>query len=268
MQIALIAEHQAWLPWTSLGDLDFALTQLALSGAPGNWSEAYIEFYRHRAPGRYLILDNGAWEGELISVADVIDVARRMRADEIILPDAIGDADCTIELAATAYEQARHRLPGVALQVVPHGRTIGEYVDCLKGLMERVSFDVVGISRADVELGLDLMSDRVARMWPGPMRYLGWARQDPRAVTRAAQSWISDRVLSVDSARPIRWAACSARLPRRPDPADLDVYRRSDIRDLTKTSAGLTDSTALGWNIAVFREHTRRGQLDVAPPPL
>jgi|ETN01SMinimDraft_4_1059930.scaffolds.fasta_scaffold11496_3 hypothetical protein len=58
---------------------------------------AYKLFYQ--ATSGYKILDNGAAEGKLIKNADLMAIARTLAVDEIVVPDVLGDAAASYQLA-------------------------------------------------------------------------------------------------------------------------------------------------------------------------
>ncbi len=61
---------------------------------------AYREFYRTLGEwGRFIIVDNGAAEGESMPFDEVLKVAEYIRADEICLPDVLYDRGRTYNLA-------------------------------------------------------------------------------------------------------------------------------------------------------------------------
>jgi hypothetical protein len=93
----------------------------------------YNAFYRsaHRR-GDFIMLDNGAGESSMLTMPALLKAASLVWADEITLPDVIGDCDETLRVVSEA-------LPMVSLHkraVCPHGSSWGEWERCAIELMK------------------------------------------------------------------------------------------------------------------------------------
>jgi hypothetical protein len=97
----------------------------------------YVEFYNHawKNLSAQWLLDNGAWEGDRLAPTDLIRVAARYGATELVAPDILYDAYGTLELTTeflgilqdTAHPQFRYDTkPRIA--AVAHGRTLREAI--------------------------------------------------------------------------------------------------------------------------------------------
>jgi hypothetical protein len=77
--------------FSKLTDIDFALAHLVLS------DKVYEDFFREqKRRGRRVILDNGMHEmGKALSVAEILEAAKRIDPTVVIPPDKIGDAQFT-----------------------------------------------------------------------------------------------------------------------------------------------------------------------------
>lgn len=192
--------------------------------------DRYVEFYRNeREKGSYIILDNGAHEfqsGE--GPNHLLEKAQKIRANEIVCPDFLFDADQTVSLAEKAlpifasemgmrtlyYTGARVQVYRIML--VPQGKTYLSWRRCLHHLLElyyRQAFilpPVIGLSK-DYEmwdgglhklLTVDILP--LVRELSLDLHLLGWGR-DMKAlpvIARDYGSWIR----SVDSAKPMVYA--------------------------------------------------------------
>ena len=99
----------------------------------------YQDFYAtaHRR-GDFIMLDNGAGEGVQMTMKDLLEAADAVQADEITMPDVIGDADATI----VAVQKNTQFVPKWQRAVCPHGSNWGEWERCAEKL---ISFGVATI---------------------------------------------------------------------------------------------------------------------------
>jgi hypothetical protein len=103
-------------------------------------------YRRHyQSVGGYKILDNGAAEGVRTKMKDLIHLGAVNEVDEIVVPDAMGDADETIKLAREFESHARRY--EVNYMGVVQGRTIPEAVKCATALSFMEYITVLGVPR-------------------------------------------------------------------------------------------------------------------------
>ena len=98
----------------------------------------------------YKILDNGAYElGASILTQDVIDIAYRMDAQEVVLPDVMFDYQKTIISTLNALEFMMTALGKIPfnLMAVVQGRTLDEYEKCLEVFKEIKEITTIGIPK-------------------------------------------------------------------------------------------------------------------------
>lgn len=84
-------------------------------------------------PDQYVIMDNGAAEGEVPSNAELVEIAQKYLPDEFALPDVLGDGELTMRQAARfllAHNGDMFRA-GVKLGFVAQGKTIRETVSVI-----------------------------------------------------------------------------------------------------------------------------------------
>lgn len=120
-------------------------------------SPTYSAWFRSRTrEGAFVLLDNGAAEnGEGLSIKALLDAALAVRASQIILPDAISDAEQTLRLGkdAVGYPPLRYPQHLWSLMAVPQGRTAEEYLDCVRE-MTRWPIQALGITRFLINTGI------------------------------------------------------------------------------------------------------------------
>lgn len=105
----------------------------------------YVHFYQQmRIAGHYLIMDNGAHElGAALSHEQILGMARRVLAQEIVLPDVLFDRHGTIERTKRMlkwivkegweeYDSAKRP----RLMMVPQGKDSPDWAQCVKGLVK------------------------------------------------------------------------------------------------------------------------------------
>lgn len=192
----------------------------------------YREHYkRERKNGAYLVLDNSAHEHKVGTDPDTLMLqAAMLNAQEVVVPDALDNADDTIERALQAHEAwhegpygAAHDL-APALMYVPQGATYEDWQFCLANLVRIHLFSakryhlrrdfVIGISK-DYEVwdgGLmrlldeDVLPLRLDLFQQGikmNVHMLGWGRDLWALEDIAAKhKWIR----STDSAKPFVYA--------------------------------------------------------------
>ena len=105
---------------------------------------AYKLFYQ-TTPG-YKILDNGAAEGKLMKHADLMAIARLLSVDEIVVPDILGDAAASYQLAKEfepfAQDHSWFKYMGVV-----QGRDRAEIAQSVFMLMDLEYISVLAIPR-------------------------------------------------------------------------------------------------------------------------
>lgn len=121
---------------------------------------AYAEAYTRRqgVDSTHVILDNGVIEtGEPVYHAGLLDVAERLRVTEVVVPDDPRSAMKTLALAREFMIEVVYRyadpvertLEGPRRMIVPHGKTLDEWVMCFHHLTQVVDPHTVGISKLE-----------------------------------------------------------------------------------------------------------------------
>jgi hypothetical protein len=164
------------------------------------------QWYRQRSAfGDFIILDNGAPEGELVSSTVLLEIANTIRADEIILPDVLYDSETTIMMST--QKDLLKAIPEHKRMVVPQGANWDEWRHCLTELHRRCRPATIGIPKWQQRLpdgrayAIDLIKGH--REWSRcNVHLLGLAR--PPAIEFAQLNYPTVR--SVDTALPIALA--------------------------------------------------------------
>lgn len=105
----------------------------------------YIEFYtkkRQNRPNSFFILDNSAHEfqtGQSLSL--LLDQAKLVGANEIVLPDTLFDSDRTWERTKEAMMSLSMNYKGIPecisrVMIVPQGKTLDEYLYCFRRMYD------------------------------------------------------------------------------------------------------------------------------------
>ena len=113
----------------------------------------YRDFYHDF--GGYKILDNSLIElGSAVGLQRVLEAAREIRAQEIILPDVFRDAKGTIQAVTESIEYLRENnlLGRYKLMAVAQGADVPQWVACFKALEQIPEVDVIGIPKITAKL--------------------------------------------------------------------------------------------------------------------
>jgi hypothetical protein len=101
-----------------------------------NWALA-LQMHRISLEGKYIILDNGAYEKRAATLEDIADMQRQIQAAEIVLPDILMDTEGTLEVAGHSYHWLQylglHADP--SFMVVPQGTSPIRWFECLRSLL-------------------------------------------------------------------------------------------------------------------------------------
>jgi len=200
MKYALITAPNGFILVKDFG-LSYHLVLAQYVSTPG-----YIEFYEtRRHTGDFIMVDNGAAEfGKPIGINDILSIAERVGADEIIVPDVLGDSEATIALAKETY----WRIPMMKRAVVPQGRDWASWFDCLVELVALGCQTICIAKRYERLLGgrvraLQILAEN-HMLLNHHIHLLGFD-QDPIEEIRRALAFYPD-IRGVDSAAPIAYA--------------------------------------------------------------
>lgn len=126
------------------------LAQIALE------NEKYKEFYREQSKqGSFILLDNGAFEGDQVSIDKLVQLAEYIQADELILIDTPKDYKKNLRTHQESYDavQSLYGFAGqtkIQLMAVPHGETEKELLESAEKLV-KMNIDTLGVSKIWLE---------------------------------------------------------------------------------------------------------------------
>lgn len=167
----------------------------------------YAAFYRNRHRiGHYIILDNGEAEGEKLDLPDLLLAARRVGADEIVMPDTQRDRRETVH----QFYMACGEIPRRQRFAVPQGNSWSEWMECVYRMLS-TGVRTIGIAKLyeDYSGGrahaLRVLADMGAHL-DVDIHLLGCYENPLVEVVRAQRMGIPIR--GIDTAAPIAHAQC------------------------------------------------------------
>lgn len=180
-------------------------------------NEKYRKMYElHVADAnQFVILDNGAAEGYTVTDKEIIDLARKLGPDEIVIPDILGDMKGTIERAKKYMQKLTymgHKVWEFHHMFVAQGETIEEFVHSALWAHNQDWISTVAIPRhaittCDDELARSIIVEKVSdtlvdiRKLLKPIHFLG-TNTDAPAEIKTLSSRIKMWVRSVDTSFP------------------------------------------------------------------
>jgi hypothetical protein len=190
-------------------------------------------FYRERAEGAFLILDNSAHElGEALSVERLIEAASLTNPDVLVVPDKIWDAEASLRLVENFKETAtslKSTYPGLQFMGVPHGHDSEQLDGSLGVLLGTEYLDIIGLPKTypRLELSRGAIAKQVGASGK-KVHFLGiW--QDP--IREVLDGKAVDSVMGVDSSYAVRLGMAGRTLLEAfPTPRPLDfLIPREDL---------------------------------------
>lgn len=112
----------------------------------------YAEFYARCAEkhGSFVLMDNGAAEGEQLGIEELIREYNKIKPDQVVLPDTLLDGEDTIRKSAEALEVIKECYGGLlpfTFMAVPQGHTLDEWSKCAEELVQWPEVKAIGISK-------------------------------------------------------------------------------------------------------------------------
>jgi hypothetical protein len=217
------------------GDMHLVLAHLMAE------QNGYTRHYRRQAEaGAYIILDNSAFElGESAKTMDeLITMASWVKAKEIVVPDAMQDANRTVELVRIAIDDAVARPAFFKNELRPmyvaQGQSFEEWAWCLDEIVEMHTF-AFG-EHVDFAIGVSRIYDEVFEGGRGrllhhieqrmgevevPVHLLGWG--EPLEFL-PEYAYTYPWVRSIDSSAPYRYAFAGRLIGLDEDPGRHPAY--------------------------------------------
>lgn len=221
----------------------------------------YRWFYKRRADeGKFIIVDNGAAEKHVSTIEEVYDMAMAIGASEIQLPDVFFDGKKTLKKSyeAMGYLHKNNFMGEVRIMVVPQGRNLEEWTECMKEFIGWGSIDCIGIPKNLVHTegpkgrlnALTVMRDYLlGTVGPSVRAHLLGCWTDPREVGDIFRVFgNSGLVRGVDSG--ICTIYAQEGLPLKPDkypkPRKIVDFSRTDI------DTYLLDDNMFRWEVYAY----------------
>lgn len=113
-------------------------------------SEKYKEFYRRMAKDRFVLMDNGAAEGDQLHVDDLIKCYQDVQPSEVVLPDTLLNGKETIQKSKDALKMICSFYDGAVpftFMAVPQGATLYEWKECAREMVQWPEVKTIGISK-------------------------------------------------------------------------------------------------------------------------
>jgi hypothetical protein len=136
-------------PISCLNSLQKTDYQLALANVAGQ--EDYFKAYRTAADrGDYVILDNGAAEGEQVSDGMLLTTASMLHATEIVIPDTLYEDDDTIAKALAFQDTVADEYAGddpFKYMFVAQGRNIADFMRCITWAIQKEWIDTIALPK-------------------------------------------------------------------------------------------------------------------------
>lgn len=198
-------------------------------------NKEYIEFYRHRRTmEELLILDNGAYEGNLVRMSRLVKMIQTYNPQVVVLPDLLLQPwKKTLEVIERTLVEYGPELQGRELMAVPQAEAghPNDWYKCLDEILKMKEISWIGLPRA---LPLEIACDPRARVDAIPhikakrpdmkIHCLGMARG---CVTELKTLRLLN-VESVDSSAPVwrGWNGYTLFSPHWPEyPCDFETER-------------------------------------------
>lgn len=155
IQVCIMAPIKYLELFSLKGDMLFALPHISDS------SKEYNRFYQRN--NKYKILDSGVIElGKPYSFEKIVQVAKRLKVNEIAIPDYLHNAKKTIESARNVSKLYKEmnisdefNLMGIA-----QGTTVDEWLNCFEELITMDEVSVIGIGIYSVKRVFSSITNR------------------------------------------------------------------------------------------------------------
>lgn len=143
MKIAFITPIKL-LRFVEEGDIGFSLTKFVLE------NKEYAKFYRKL--NKYKINDNFAAEqGISMPAEQVLEAARKVKADECWASDKLFDRDVTLSLTKKFIECCKEKdLRRMKIAGIPQGKNLREWISCYKEMLKMQEIKVICLSKYSV----------------------------------------------------------------------------------------------------------------------
>lgn len=106
-------------------------------------------FAKMAADGKYVLMDNGAAEGNQLSPEKLLDAYEKINPTEIVLPDTLYGIGSTIQKGRNFMSMLDNvgMMGKYRLMAVPQGKTLGEWKACATVFVQDTRINSIGISK-------------------------------------------------------------------------------------------------------------------------
>jgi hypothetical protein len=149
LKIAVITSTNYLEEFASKGTMDMALAPLCFTQDRSDFNTQYCDYFRERSKqGIFVLMDNGAYEKELLSNEMLLEVAHYIKPSCIVAPDELRNFNVTIEKTFAFLDSDSYKkLPKeVSIMAVPQGKTLSEYIDCYRMFAFDHRIDFIGLN--------------------------------------------------------------------------------------------------------------------------
>lgn len=233
-----------------LTDLDFCLAHEVLD------SKDYAEFYSNqRTLGRDVILDNSFHElGKSMSIAELIEAAKRINPTWVIAPDRLGDV-------AFGYEQFKAMLPFMKeipqtkLAVNMTGASEHDRSMFFLNTYEHVKMICFPYRENRLEWFATLSRQYSGYRWPPHIHLLGMNEFDELHKFQGLfeANGIPPWRVSIDTSKPLKWGLCDELMRADKSPRGASIKSADLLRFPSKDLTEKRLRCCL-WNIAYLRK--------------
>lgn len=105
-------------------------------------------FIKNKNNDKYKILDNSAFElGESLDGELLIKWAKKINANEIIIPDSYSNKEKTLQLMDEFLNKYKNKIKKYKLQAVPQGKNQEELDECCLIMLDNPKIDIIGLNK-------------------------------------------------------------------------------------------------------------------------
>ena len=108
-------------------------------------NKKYANFYRNFSG--YVLMDNGAAEGEQLDFKGLLEAYEKIQPDEIVIPDTLCDSFDTIRKMNEFLEFAQLQNLDYKMMGVPQGKTFEEWKACAEAMVASDRINTIGVSK-------------------------------------------------------------------------------------------------------------------------
>lgn len=149
MKLAFITSTDYLNEFASKGTMDMALAPLCLKPDRSDFNREYCEYFKKRAEeGYFVLMDNGAYEKELLSNDMLLEIVNYIKPTCLVAPDVLRNAKATLEKTWSFFESHEYAKMPKKLQImaVPQGQTLDEYLECYRIFAFDFRVDLIGLN--------------------------------------------------------------------------------------------------------------------------